>query len=227
VDCPSCETTLQRETYETFFVFQCPDCSGVLLNTSRLSWIKTRRGLSTEELQGQVDSASSTEDTHEKIRCPRCRGEGGAATMDKMESRKLEPTAELFVIDLCQSCQLAWFNGGELARLQLAYESTPKALAELQMQLQAETRTEEEEEELREDLAQLPGISSTPIGDFFVGSLIGKFILPLVFSVVLFWLPFQLEWDAPASGLSYVKWGVTWTGTLACLAFVVRNWVTR
>jgi Zn-finger nucleic acid-binding protein len=227
VDCPSCETTLQRAKYEKFYVFQCPDCSGVLLNIGRLPFIKTGRGLSTEELQSEVEIGSSTEDTREKVRCPRCRGEGGSPAMDKMESRKLESTAELFLIDVCKSCRLAWFNGGELARLQLAYESTPKAIAELQMQLQAESRTEEEEEELREDLAQLPGVSSTPIGDFIVGTLFGKFIAPLIVSVVLFRLPFYLGWESPASVVSYLKWGVTWAGGLACLAFVFRNWVTR
>lgn len=150
MDCPSCETTLQSATYEELRVFQCPDCSGVLLNLNRLPQIKAARGLSTEELQEQAESVGD-DDTHKKIDCPRCR----AVPMDKLKSRQLEPSAELFMIDVCKPCRLAWFNGGELARLQLAYESTPKALAELQMQLEAESRTEEEEAELQENLARL------------------------------------------------------------------------
>ncbi len=51
---------------------------------------------------------------------------------------------EPFFIDVCQKCRMVWFNGGELAKLQLDYEMSDQAIEELDHQLRLAQRTPEE-----------------------------------------------------------------------------------
>lgn len=151
MNCPNCDVELERVEYENNPVFHCPQCAGYLLKRIQVSMIKSMRERSTESLQ-QDAARGHGAGTQTQIRCPRCRAE----TMHKQKITLSQLGGDPFFVDACRKCQLVWFDGGELARLQLEYELSDQAVEELNQQLRVAERTPEEQEELDRRLAALP-----------------------------------------------------------------------
>jgi Zn-finger nucleic acid-binding protein len=147
--CPTCDVALDRAEYENVSVSQCPQCKGYLVNRNRVVLIKTTQDHSPETLRSEMTTQCHP-DAQSNIRCPKCRG--------RMMSKERVPvkTDSDFFLDVCRECNVVWFDGGELARLQIQYESSMKALEAYSFQQKARHRTEEDEEEFQQNLAALP-----------------------------------------------------------------------
>ncbi|MCH7988702.1 MAG: zf-TFIIB domain-containing protein, partial [Planctomycetes bacterium] len=139
MNCPTCDVRLDRAEYESVSVSQCPQCMGYLVNRNRVILIKTKQDHSPETLQAEV-AAQSRPDAQANIRCPKCRG--------RQMSKERVPvgTDNDFFLDVCRHCNVIWFDGGELARLQIQHESSTKALEAYAFQQKTRNRTEEQEE---------------------------------------------------------------------------------
>lgn len=137
-------------TYEGLPVFRCDHCFGYLVGRQRMEGIRRIRKKSVEELKCET-LAEIGEDTQQELRCPRCRG--------KMRKELLkEPMS--FHIDTCGSCRLIWFDGGELARLQLDHEIRPQSKEAAELQRRHREMTPERRAEFEQNLAKLPEAES-------------------------------------------------------------------
>jgi len=144
--CPLCNANLVRTAYESLAVHHCEACFGYLLGRHRVEAVKIRREKSTEELKKEVASEGRP-DTSERIRCPYCRR--------KMHKEYVKKPAD-FNMDVCPDCDIVWFDGGELARLQLAYENSPKGIDAERSRRRMAEMTLPEWEEFERNLAKLP-----------------------------------------------------------------------
>jgi Zn-finger nucleic acid-binding protein len=163
--CPNCSSDLNRSQYEGLPVFSCADCSGYLVSTRRVTHINRRRIHSADELTEEAIT-DVREDREHSLRCPRCMRQ-----MDK----ELCDQAKSFHIDKCVDCELVWFDAGELARSQLAYESTERAQETRQFQERHLQMTSDERKEFEHNLASLPeGEASleSEFGQGLIGSLV-------------------------------------------------------
>lgn len=143
--CPVCKANLRRAKYEGLPVYCCDSCGGYLVQTSRARGIERRREKSDAELAEAAEAAGSGS---EGLRaCPRCH-----RSMNKEISRG----KTVFQIDKCSSCDVIWFDPGELARLQLNYQATPRAAEARRFQERHKNMTDEDKEEFESDLANLP-----------------------------------------------------------------------
>lgn len=150
MQCPLCNVTLDRVAYEEHAVHHCPQCSGYLAAHRKIRLIKGSRDQSTEALHDEL-SRQRREDTSAHVNCPKC-----LSRMTKVQIRLRSGARESFAVDRCKSCRVDWFDGGELARLQLGHESTPKGREELDAQRRSQQRTTEEKERFEALLAALP-----------------------------------------------------------------------
>lgn len=152
--CPVCRTVeLLKQTYEGLNVHQCPKCFGHLLPRLRADAIKRRANCPPEELEQKV-MLERAEDSQRLVKCPRCGG-----LMRKQN--KARPVR--FQIDLCRKCDVLWLDGGELALLQLHYESSPQAQETREMQRRWEEMPEERKRAFVENVRKLP--LTLPFGD--------------------------------------------------------------
>jgi len=152
MDCPGCRTTLENIEYEGVPVRRCGQCRGMLVTRSGVQRVRTQQNRPTEQLFVEYRQ-EDREDTQEKIRCPRCR--------NRMRKQLVRHVAEQFTIDSCRECQLSWFDGGELARIQLIYESSAAARDSIELQYQARNMSDERRRQLEEDIANLPSLAPT------------------------------------------------------------------
>jgi Zn-finger nucleic acid-binding protein len=137
-------------------VFRCEGCYGYLLARRRMEGIQRVQEKTIAELKRET-LAEAQEDSGELIRCPRCRG--------RMKKEWLkEPAA--FHIDSCAGCQLIWFDGGELARLQLSHEISARGQDAAEMQRRHRQMTPQQREQLERDLANLPDPETAVFGGF-------------------------------------------------------------
>lgn len=172
MDCPTCNQLLVREKYEKVPVMRCPDCSGYLVDQKRLVLIKSSREATPEQLKSQVEN-QSTLDSHELVKCPKC-------LVNRMEKRKLDKQSEdSYTVDICGDCQVVWFDGGELARMQLDYESSQVAIKQL--------ATQQRVGPLKIEPSDTPGQSM--IGQAFselglIAVIVAAFSLALIFLLV-------------------------------------------
>ncbi len=113
--CPACGSGLTHEKYEGFPVLQCGQCGGHLVPLMRLEPIKRLQRATEEELT--QEAATFSGDSTERIRCPRCNVYMRKEALDV-------PLIDGLHQDVCDHCDLIWFDGGELAIVQLAYEQT-------------------------------------------------------------------------------------------------------
>jgi Zn-finger nucleic acid-binding protein len=145
--CPACKTiSLQRETYEGFNVDKCPECLGHLIPRLRQQGISRQSKLSPEDLEHQV-LLERGEDSQKLLGCPRCG--------DRMRKlNKARPTP--FKIDHCIKCDVLWLDGGELALMQLSYESSAQAEESREMRRRWEEMSDERRAQFRENLRKLP-----------------------------------------------------------------------
>lgn len=110
--CPSCpDQDLRRMPYDRFHVLFCVGCQGHLVALRRVDELAEERSRPVEQLKHEVQIASWQE-SDEARKCPRCRV--------TMELKKLPEPAD-FNLETCRQCKLAWFDGSELARYQLAH----------------------------------------------------------------------------------------------------------
>ena len=145
--CPVCrDVPLVRVAYEGFPVFKCPDCKGYLVEQRRVRSIERARGHGTEELVREAKEERQA-DSQEVRLCPRCH--------QRMQKRALPAPASCRV-DVCESCRMVWFDGGELARLQLWYESTAKGRDEAALRERLKGMSPQRRAEFERNLKKLP-----------------------------------------------------------------------
>ncbi len=144
--CPVCSDELERVTYEGMSVQRCGQCRGVLAGRQRVEAIKRTREKPPKQLMDEA-AREANADTEAKVRCPRCRA--------AMAKQRL-PKPASFHIDTCAACKLIWFDGGELARLQLTYEISPQGREAAEFQRRLAEMTPEQKQEFEENLARLP-----------------------------------------------------------------------
>jgi Zn-finger nucleic acid-binding protein len=188
MDCPTCRRPLKRTTYENIQVMQCEECFGYLVARTRLKLIKGSR----EQKPEALASAAQTErapDTQERIRCPHCRVE----SMRKERVRVGEGEGEEFHLDVCRKCDRVWLDGGELARLQMKFEQSAKALEAFARQERLQTFDDEKRTELEERIDKLRersdvfGASLTEVGFGVAGLLLVVLIVLTTFFESLVW----------------------------------------
>jgi Zn-finger nucleic acid-binding protein len=147
MQCPACRVELNRTTYEGVPVFECPRCGGYLVGRRQMVLIKSSRGKSREELEADVESRSGGDST-EDVRCPKCLARD-------MKKQRVPAGDESFHVDVCEKCGVVWFEGGELARMQLQYEASAKGVESLARQQRA-AGLDAGDNEFQRNLAALP-----------------------------------------------------------------------
>jgi Zn-finger nucleic acid-binding protein len=165
--CPLCQTPLTRIEYESFNLHRCSDCHGHLVSQQRVDAIERRRDKSVEELKEDVEAHLQI-DCEGKLRCPRCR-----AAMRKQMER-----GGLFKLDTCDACKLVWFDGGELAMLQLRYQDSDQGREQVELQRRLAAMTPEQKAEFEKNLAQMqPGFLSMDevLLEMFRSNRVGRF----------------------------------------------------
>jgi len=117
----------------------------MLLATSRAEKIKRRVNKDVEQLMKEVTTVEAN-DGLEEIRCPACRDK-----MDKQLVKKLG-----IHVDDCNQCGMTWFDPGELAEVQLAFEARAQT-SELNgfRDRLVENMTDEERSEYEQRIARL------------------------------------------------------------------------
>lgn len=183
------------------------------MNHTQLRFIKGARHRDEATLE-QDAARHSDQAGQETVRCPKCL----AATMNKQRLDLTHLGEEPFHIDVCKACRLIWFNAGELAKLQLNYELSDKAIEELEMQVQAASRTSEEQAEFERTLADVPHHHTGLIGHsvdaiWAVVSIIGAVVLLLYycwtfnFQAPGAWFGFVFSWQLPLV-VALILWGL-------------------
>ena len=144
------------------------DCHGYLVSNQRVDSIKRSNKRTVEQLKSEVNNESHA-DTLEEIRCPLCRR--------KMKKKFIEDPASLHV-DLCKECKIHWFDGGELARLQLTHEISPRGRDAAEFKRRHAEMTPERKLEFEQNLKKLDSGEQTlgPIlGETFFEALLTLF----------------------------------------------------
>jgi len=72
----------------------------------------------------------------------------------------------LFHLDTCRRCEPVWFDGGELARLQLSYQISPQGKDAAELQRRWREMPPERREEFEQNLARLPVEEAAPFSAF-------------------------------------------------------------
>ena len=121
----------------------------------RMAQIQSNRETSSEQLEHHAEK-QATADSTGLIRCPRCR----VQRMNKEKIQFDQRPEESFQLDVCRKCQMIWFDGGELAKLQLDYESSIKAIDQMERQQLAQSLSEDRKEQLEERIAAMPMASN-------------------------------------------------------------------
>ena len=146
MNCPVCKLKLTRKFYEEVIIHQCDGCLGTLIKFERLKTIETRRDKSEDELMDEL--ANATEDSLQKLRCSHC--------LSNMEKRRKKIGVWEFAIDRCNKCKLVWLDSGELAKLQVIYESSEQGVESERFRNRLETMSPEEKEEYEQRISDLP-----------------------------------------------------------------------
>jgi len=154
--CPVCDVEFQRLEYEGFPVLRCHACLGYLISRNRMESVRRVQATSVSQLQDEA-LAEKRDDTNDPLKCPRCRG--------AMRKEFIEEPASFF-IDTCRACELVWFDGGELARLQLSYEISPKGREAAEYQRRMREMTVEQREQFERNLALLPKGDASVLSGF-------------------------------------------------------------
>lgn len=142
--CPKCSDPLVRTKYAGANVHECPNCYGHLVEHRRVARIEKRIDKDLDQLKDEVIDSDGI-DLGEKIRCPRCRDR-----MRKQANRKLG-----FQTDECGNCDFVWFDGGELAMLQIGFEANPQTQEVNKMRNRLESMTTAQRREYDERIANL------------------------------------------------------------------------
>ena len=144
MNCPHCKEALKRTKYANANVRECPNCKGMLLATSRAEKIKRRVNKDVEQLMKEVTTIEPN-DGMEEIRCPACR--------DKMDKQLVKHLG--IHVDDCNQCGMTWFDPGELAEVQLAFEARAQTSELNGFRDRLENMTDEERSEYEQRIARL------------------------------------------------------------------------
>lgn len=186
MDCPVCQQPLGRTNYEGTRVLQCEKCAGYLVARRRLRLIRTSRQLSPEDLAAEAEGQHRP-DSDAAIRCPKCRDR----RMKKERVRMSED--EAFMMDVCPKCDHVWFDGGELARLQIKFEKSAQAVDAFARQEQLQTMSEDRREALDEQIDRLSEREN------FLQSAVGEMMIFGAALVLLFATAASHLWEARAA----------------------------
>ncbi len=145
MNCPICNVQLKPIRYSGIRIFSCKKCSGHLIENGRAKTIEKRIDKDMKSIVQEI-AHRRTEDLKEIIRCPRCRNR-----MDKQEVK----AARVFQQDSCRNCDAIWLDGGELAEIQLAYESNEQTQQVNRMRARLENMTEREKAEFEARISEL------------------------------------------------------------------------
>lgn len=162
MDCPTCQSKLERKTYESEPLFRCEKCHGYFVELDHFKIIRSKRDHDTSALYQEI-AKEATQDSLDVIRCPRCR--------KKMKKEQIgnDQAAIHFLIDNCDDCKSVWFDGGELAKAQVKYEESAQALEEFRRRLALTGRSPEQKATLTKNIKQLgDSLSAVPIAFFYV-----------------------------------------------------------
>lgn len=147
MECPVCHQKLTRAPYESVRIYQCNQCGGHLLSKSKLRKIEKLRTHSKSKLLNEINSATST-DNQQKLRCPECHF--------TMEHRFQKIGASNFRIENCPRCLWIWLDDGELAKLQILYETSDAGKQSEASRKRFQNMTDQEKKELDDRIAKLP-----------------------------------------------------------------------
>lgn len=151
MNCPRCDNQkLQRTKYIDANVRECSSCGGLLLKTSRATKIERRIDKNHDALHEEI-AKSTQDDSIAKMRCPSCRD-----IMQKRSIRRLD-----FLVDDCESCGMSWFDGGELAAIQLNFEQKAQTVELNAMRDRLRSMTDSERAEYEQNLANLKDLGSS------------------------------------------------------------------
>lgn len=150
MNCPRCDQTLNRAKYAGANTFACNQCRGHLIAQTRVRAIESRINKDLDGLQNEVVAAGEF-DLQGKVKCPKCRGQ-----MRKTKARKLE-----FTIDECTNCDFTWLDGGELAKIQLAFEAKDQTQELNRMRDRLNNMSDEERAEYQADIDRLVDLGSS------------------------------------------------------------------
>lgn len=125
------------------------------MQQKRLDSIRRIPSMSIELLKQEVVTESKA-DTTAKIKCPHC--------FYPMEKVRLESPASL-TIDVCGDCNHIWLDGGELARIQLAYECSNFGRDQIELRHRYESLTPEEKEALQRRIDKLPKLNPSGLDE--------------------------------------------------------------
>ena len=150
MDCPKCVNKLKPIQYSGVRIFSCSECSGHLVENGRVKKIEKRINKDPKALVREIVQ-NEKPDTIEVIRCPRCRNR-----MDKQEVN----AGRTFQKDSCRNCDAVWLDGGELAEIQLAYESNEQTQEIQQMRERLENMTAQEKADYEANIAALVDMGS-------------------------------------------------------------------
>jgi len=218
MNCPTCEAELSRTTYENQAVFQCAQCGGYLVDRQDMVVIKKYQGQTREELEAELAKHPGRE-RGETVKCPKCR----ARRMDKRNMHV--GNSERIQLDLCPSCDVVWFDAGELARMQLHYEQSVQAVQSLAQRDADEIDDPARQAEFEKNLAALPktqsGVSMAVSEAFQMAMLLVSSLAAVVFTVLKHATP-----AAVCSGIAVVlllilSLGATGTAMTRWLVIVV------
>ena len=143
--CPKCERQLESARYAVANVKICGGCKGVLLEKRRVGTLVRRVNKNIKELVSEA-ILDSAEDSADPIRCPKCRNR-----MTKSLDKKLA-----FHTDECSNCDRVWLDGGELARMQLEFETKDQVRELNAMRKRLESMTPAERKEYEDRIANMP-----------------------------------------------------------------------
>jgi len=76
-----------------------------------------------------------------------------------------------FNVDHCKNCRLTWFDGGELAKLQLSYERSPRGRDSKQHYVNYSEISPEEQAKYRRTIAESIRSTGDALGKGFMGAL--------------------------------------------------------
>lgn len=183
MDCPVCENKeLRRDRYEGVAIFRCDNCEGVLAEERRVRQIRVSHERSTAALEQEAEREDSP-DSENLLHCPKCR----ACRMVKEEIEVERRDNASFAIDICHDCDVVWFDGGELARLQLDFEQSAQAVEAWRLRKLSEQRTPQEEKELAERIAEAAPPSNVSFLLPKWAIVIGGILAILIFCLLLYY----------------------------------------
>jgi Zn-finger nucleic acid-binding protein len=149
MNCPQCNEKLARIKYKGANAQQCLSCNGILIDKTRASRIEKRVNKDVAQLAKEAERSESV-DVQEEIRCPACRNR-----MAKVLVKEL-----LFHVDECSNCDKAWFDGGEIAKIQLAFENKEQTIELNQMRTRLQNMSEAEKASYEKRIAELTDLGT-------------------------------------------------------------------